>query len=519
MRKVNLLLKRATGATRIEMYAGKEHLVVPVVALMEGVVWPSNSDGPEFVPAEVLAFAPGSWDGRPVFCNHPVVEGVGSASQPGLLDELSFGQIFNTSTSEQIIETRKLNLEVWLDRAKAETVGEDAQRIITSLEELIPVGVSVGAYVGYTEQSGEWEGKTFKRSWAAVSPDHIAMLVEEVEGACSLDMGCGALLTAKQKELTVADEVKKKLPMLAGMKRAILEAIGLAARDEQSDTELRQRLDEQLRNTIPMYMGIEAVKPNMSPPVVIYATYANDRYALYQRTYKQSPAGAVTVNDDEAEVQFVGDYKPVLTSGAAAASAPTPCGCGGNPPAPARTEAAAHTEEDSNVDKKLRIANIIKNSKGRFDATDENWLLTVPEDRLTKLEAAEPTPAAEPPAPVVPAPAVEPKPQTAEEWMGAAPPEVASLVKRYQAAEAATKADLVKKLKTAQKIYSETDLTGMNVEQLEKIAQLANVTLGQRSDFTGIRVPELPQEDDPNTQVPAPRKLDAKIAELKKRTA
>ncbi len=72
---------------RTEMLNGKEHLVVPVVMMVEGVH--SGSHGPLLHLAEELGKFTGAWDGRPVTISHPSVDGQNvSASSPSVLEAL-----------------------------------------------------------------------------------------------------------------------------------------------------------------------------------------------------------------------------------------------------------------------------------------------------------------------------------------------------------------------------------------------------------------------------------------------
>src|SRR5574341_1252938 len=113
----------ATGATyREEEYQGKPFLVVPVIAMIEGVVWPVNAPAPELVLAEELARMPQMWNGRPVVNDHPQAgDGMVSANAPDIIAE-SMGYIFNTSSSEQILETRRLTMKAWIDLEKSRTM-------------------------------------------------------------------------------------------------------------------------------------------------------------------------------------------------------------------------------------------------------------------------------------------------------------------------------------------------------------------------------------------------------------
>ena len=85
------------GATRVEKFEGRDHLVVPVVALQEGVVWPGNSEFPEFVPGSLLSINPQGWNGKPVMIDHPSLSGeMVSANHPRVMERSRIGTIFNT---------------------------------------------------------------------------------------------------------------------------------------------------------------------------------------------------------------------------------------------------------------------------------------------------------------------------------------------------------------------------------------------------------------------------------------
>jgi len=195
-------LSGAVGADiRTATFDDREHLVVPVVALMEGVIWPVNAPSPEFVSAEVLAVAPQSWNGVAVVMDHPT-DGNGrqvSANSPRILETYSFGRVFNTASTEHVLKTKRLPMEAWLDISRAARVGKDAEDVLRRAREKEPIEVSVGAYVVMNEQSGEYSGQKYGGSWLEVFSDHLAMLPQGATGACSVEMGCGAPRAASGK--------------------------------------------------------------------------------------------------------------------------------------------------------------------------------------------------------------------------------------------------------------------------------------------------------------------------------
>lgn len=188
----SLRLVGATGIIRTAIYNEREHLVVPVVAMVEGVVWAVNSDVPEFVPAEELAQTPHQWNGRGCFAGHPKDgDSQVTANTPRTL-ETSFGLIFDTVNSERILETRSLEFNTWLDPVKAEAVGPEAADVIRRLRAGERVEVSIGTFVDVLEEDGEFDGRAYHGRWTDLVSDHIAFIAEGDLGACSIADGCGA---------------------------------------------------------------------------------------------------------------------------------------------------------------------------------------------------------------------------------------------------------------------------------------------------------------------------------------
>jgi hypothetical protein len=173
-----LRLTGATGMLRTANYDGREHLVVPVVAMVEGVVWASNAPVPEFVPAEELADSYHQWNGRGCFAGHPT-EGDRRipANQPAVLTK-SFGTIFNTASRDRILETRRLELEAWIDPSKADAVGPDAVAIVQRLQAGERVEVSVGTFVAAEQKDGWWGEQEYHAVWRGLVADHLAFLAK-----------------------------------------------------------------------------------------------------------------------------------------------------------------------------------------------------------------------------------------------------------------------------------------------------------------------------------------------------
>lgn len=189
---------------RTARYEGVEHLVVPVVAMVgDSVLRPLGSEGPEYVPADVLAVAPEAWNDRVVLEDHPLDGGAPiSANRPEILESQGFGRVFNAR-----YEDRRLKVEAWINPERVERAGAKAQKVLARLRALAEgeteelVEVSVGAYVLLEKRSGTApDGKHYDYIWLSAVPDHLAVGLGGSKGACSAEAGCGAPRSAQESE-------------------------------------------------------------------------------------------------------------------------------------------------------------------------------------------------------------------------------------------------------------------------------------------------------------------------------
>ena len=176
---------RVAGKAHKTMWQGREHWVVPVVALMEGVIHAVNSANAEFVPFKTFSQNVSQWNGRPLMLGHPVRDGIHiAANEPSVLESACFGSLFNTR-----IENKRLLMDAYVDPDRLKTLGREdvLERVINGQ----PIEISVGAQVATDTLPGEHNGRKYKNSWLAMAADHLAFLPDG-RGACSLEMGCGA---------------------------------------------------------------------------------------------------------------------------------------------------------------------------------------------------------------------------------------------------------------------------------------------------------------------------------------
>ena len=167
-----------TGTVRHETHEGRDHLVVPVVMIKEGVL------NGAFVGRDEFGQFPNAWDGRPVPVLHPEQNGEAiSANSPRVL-ERTIGKLFNTH-----VDGDKLKTEAWLDVEKAKALGHGP--MIATLEAGTQgMEVSTGYFSDSLTAQGEHNGRPYTAIHRNIRPDHLALLPGEI-GACSWEDGCG----------------------------------------------------------------------------------------------------------------------------------------------------------------------------------------------------------------------------------------------------------------------------------------------------------------------------------------
>lgn len=173
------------GVPRHEPHEGRDHLVVPVVMIKEGVL-----NGALLTANEFGKFT-GAWNGRPVPVLHPEQNGEAiSANSPRVL-ERTIGKLFNTH-----VDGDKLKAEAWLDVEKSKGLGHGP--MIATLEAGTQgMEVSTGYFSDAEDSQGDHNGRPYTSIHRNIRPDHLALLPGEI-GACSWEDGCG--VRANQSE-------------------------------------------------------------------------------------------------------------------------------------------------------------------------------------------------------------------------------------------------------------------------------------------------------------------------------
>lgn len=352
-----------TGYTiRYAQYEGREHIVVPVVMMLEGVH--SGSHGPVLHTEEELSSMPQAWNGVPITIQHPQnAQGEHiSANSPEVLDSTTVGRVFHS------VYNNGLRAEAWLDVNKLRQLSATAyDHIINQL----PLDVSVGMFSDTIAEQGDWHDEHYEAIATNYRPDHLALLPDGT-GACSWNDGCG--IRVNKKGGSNVEEVIVKIKKLDSEEIDVNLQVNEVGFREISQN-LQSLLDGMDNNMKTHYL--QEVYDNH----VIYEVRQNGAGSLYKQTYSVNDTGEVELTGNAAQVRKQVSYiameetpvvnklvrtkfnnnqkqKEVITM----AKEETPClGC------------------------MEKVIAIINNEATNFTAENREWLLTLDETILDKL--------------------------------------------------------------------------------------------------------------------------------------
>ena len=191
----------AQGTTRRAKHDGAEHLIVPAVLIVEGVL-----NGALVTQAEFGKYVD-SWNGIPVPVLHPEERGASvPANRPDII-ERTIGRVYNAR-----VDGNKLKAELWLNVEKAERLGHTA--LIAQLEAGEVVELSTAYYSDGPEKHGEFNGVPYTNTHTNIRPEHLALLPGET-GACSVADGCGTRVNSAETNKGVLVNIKQAIAVLA----------------------------------------------------------------------------------------------------------------------------------------------------------------------------------------------------------------------------------------------------------------------------------------------------------------
>lgn len=183
---------------RRELLDGVDHLVIPCIAIKEGVL--NNI----FYSASELENFANTWNGVPVPVNHPVDDKGISITANSVICEstVNIGRFYNVEWDSNLLA---LKGEIWLNVSKAKALGY--VHIVERLEKGEVMEVSTGLYGNTTEEKGTYNNVSYEHKISDIRPDHLALLPNDI-GACSVKDGCGAMRVNNANQKTFWEKVK-----------------------------------------------------------------------------------------------------------------------------------------------------------------------------------------------------------------------------------------------------------------------------------------------------------------------
>lgn len=495
-----VILAAKAEIARKEVFNGIDHVVVPVIALVEGVLQSANSPSPELALASEFGKAPAGWNGRPVTINHPELRGQKvSANSPEVLETEQVGQLFNT-----VLDGKKLKTEAWINISRANELGGEIKENVDRLLKGDIVEVSTGLFSDVEKESGIHDGEKFNGIWRNVVPDHLAILDAGTIGACSVADGCGANRANSGRYISSINHESPFVPCENCTCSRKNESSPLASNGENPDDRedgkgtIFDRLKDlvsfkankelshnSVRNAI---NAVLASEEGFTFLVDIFAKHVivEKEGTLFRRNFKITTSGKVKLDQEATPVRFEADFVDLRMN-----------------------------EEDI-MDKDKFVTDLIANEGSGFEEGDKDWLLALEDGQLEKLTpkaaTAQVDVKSEEFITAVKAEAEKVKanvgtetvvkkaePQTLDDYINSAPDAMQEVLSSGVRAFNSRKDELTKQIKANEKNkFSDEDLKNMNMRALENLAALS-VT----EDYTMRGGPRLNEREDPNA-IPAP---------------
>jgi len=499
---LNIQAQADTASIRNDTFDGRDYIVVPVVALVEGVLHSANAENPELALATEFGKFPNAWDGRPLVMNHPKVDdNYVSANSPAVLSDWAFGQIFNT-----YLDDNKLKTEAWIDIERVNTLGGEAATTLERIQNGDMVEISTGLFAAVEALQGDYSGTAYEGVWRSVTPDHLAFLSEGTIGACSVEDGCG-------------------VPRLNTLRRVPVNnhdcGCGCEGEGncgdrnmERSETDqlakANSALDHLISNSMPSDMPIENARTLLSdaldaslraendglyhiytftPDIVVYETWNSNE--KFQRSFTITD-NVATLADDVVEVNMMTSIVPKANS----------------------SEASAEDEEPNVNENEVEVEteSSAEGNDDMSDATQEATPSNPTPETETQVEASAETVTEE-------APAVNTTPATVDDYIAAAPAGMQEVLANSLKMHNDKKASLVAGLVANDRCkFSQEQLDGMDLGMLENLTTLSAAPAADYSGAGGTPIANATasaaddQNSVPKMQEAFPVKTDATAA-------
>jgi hypothetical protein len=496
------VLERVT--VRNEILDGKSYLVAPVVLLADGVH--HGTGGAVYYPPDVLESYVETWNGVPLPVEHPVSKTGDplSANSPEVENKQNIGRLYGVYYDSG---NKKIRGEVWIDVDKA---GKVQPAVLSLIRNGGHLEVSTGMYFTTDNTSGKWNGEAFDGTVVDMRPDHLALLPND-EGACNWADGCGVRNNKSERAVIEFDDAElaklntsigeslenvdkdKGSPLLNWLVENVKGIFRKIWHNEMSHDDVRDAVRAALKDSIPGkdYIWVK----EMFDSNVIYEISDMDGGSeqMWKRSYSiDKGSGKVTLGDDTVEVKEETKYVPVVNAGAESE--------------PADNKSVNVKEDVMKVEE--MVTALIANDQTKYTDEDKEWLSTLSESQLEKMELKED----EKPIEAKPEandagddpPVADEKPATVEEYIANAPPEIQAVLNRSVARDKEIKAQLVKGiLDNKSNKFTEVRLNVMSIDDLIAVTELSGNAVEANYELRGGGNATETNEDD---KVPEPLK-------------
>lgn len=252
-----------TGQIRRATLHGREHIVVPMTMLVPGVL--NGSKGPLLYVEEDIQQSVSKWNGMPIVLSHPHGDDGKpvSARDPDVLNKFGIGTVLRAK-----VHNGTLKAEGWFDV-------EQTKRVDGRLLDMLNSGNQIELSTGlFTDNEPAQNGATYNgREYVATaknhSPDHLAVLLHE-RGACSISDGCGV-------------------------------------NNQESFEEIREVLQQQLRDRFPSQPGyVDLWIVDVFPTYIIYSKDGQ----FYKLGYSGEGEDLTLSADQPLAVRRIVSYRP-----------------------------------------------------------------------------------------------------------------------------------------------------------------------------------------------------------------
>lgn len=497
------------GNSREETLQGRSYYVVPVIAMVEGVRFGANQEGPELGLATEFGDVPIVWAYKPLVLNHPQDEDgtFVSANSPNILESYQFGWTMNPEVKDS-----KLHMEAWIDVARVEELGGEFETTLQRIKDQETVEVSVGFFSDIQKQKGKYKGQTYNAIWRNIKPDHLAVLSEGILGACSVADGCGVPRINQKdgdmptpivndtgsggcqcggncgcnKESSDASEVQPQTQSDKPKPRTSVPSVQSDNPLDEAHIALRQQntllveahikslkvSGDMLSSDVSKLVG-QALRKKYGSGTYLYG-YTSEFavFELYDMNTYSYVMKKIGINVDNDKVEFVGDPEEVVL-----------------------LTKIVSTQE---TNQQRQQENNMSDNKGNGGASDQQ----------TQQTPSTPTTQS---APTPPAPAVQEKKLMAQEYIDQAPAEIREVLQSASRVHQERKDGFIKTLRAAPgNKFEEAELKAMSLDMLEKLAGLLPASFG------GIATPSQPtfqNQQNSDRFVEAPKVFEFKKPE------